>query len=51
MGGPDPYRITVHAPDKEPNKLEYGATEEAIKVSVDELVMWSIVGIKSGVEH
>ena len=26
-------------------KLEYGAPEEAIKISVDELVMWSIVEI------
>ena len=43
--GPDPYRITVHAPGKEPKKLEYGATEKAIKISIDELVMWSIVEI------
>lgn len=45
LRGPEPYKITVHAPGKEPKKLEYGATEEAIKISVDELVMWSIVEI------
>ena len=45
LGGPGPYKITFHAPGREPKKLEYGATEEAIKISVDELVMWSIVEI------